>query len=1396
MKLYEAKNIITEVFENPFDKDKFSYFIRNLLKNMQKAEFLRTGYNIPKAFEDFIASYERLGKYEDEEGNLIDVLIIKLKRDHSIDYARSTQRNFVRWYLNDKGKDAALVAFTTEKSSEWRFSFIKMQYSLEKKKDELTPAKRSSFMVGESGKSHTAQRQLIDLLKNDHAPYLSDIEDAFSIEAVSDEFYEKYKALLFNLVDEIENVVKRDKTVKDEFESKEISILNFSKKLLGQIVFLYFLQKKGWLGLEEKEKYGEGDKNFLRSLFNKTKKGENFFNDYLEYLFYDALSKKRVTDYYERFKTRIPFLNGGLFDPIEFYDWQKTDIVISNEIFSNRKGDEEGTGILDVFDLYNFTVKEDEPLETEVAIDPEMLGKVFERMLDVTERKSKGAFYTPREIVHYMAQQSLLYFLVSQASSLGISNENDWKADLETFIHYGEHIIDKDIAVAEGKLKNTAENKKIPDSIKQHANAIDKALEDIKICDPAVGSGAFPVGIMNEIVKLRKLLTPFIVSQASSLGKTNQDDRNTLPNQDDWGTIYFDKNAETEIHERDLPHWSQKGVAYFVTFRLADSIPDSAKAKIKRDRENWLSRYKIKDTSELKKLPKQARIEYHKLFSKRYDELLDKGYGSCVLAQPEIKELVEKALKHFEGKRYFLDEFIVMPNHVHVIVIPKGDWTLDKITHSWKSFTANEINKITGNSGQVWMHESFDHIIRSEKQLHKIRQYIKDNPKVSHTSSMGMGDGSQAFGLRESNQGNWNPLPNQDDWDTQRSAYRFKLNAIQNSIYGVDIDAGAVEIAKLRLWLSMVVDEERIDKIEPLPNLEYKIVQGNSLINIPDGTAINDALATEIENLTTAYFHITDKEKKQEQKQIIDTKIQEQLQFVSEMVGYKIDFDFKLFFHEVWKEKGGFDVVIGNPPYVEHKKLKHIAFILKKIYEVYSGSADLSVYFFEKGLKILHHNGNLSFISTNKFFNTGYGKFLRKYLLKHKINSIINFEQVEIFEKVLVSSTVMNISNIKSNQEQKFIYSEFYKEKEWRKEFNKRIEESKQFKQNLFNEKEWNFLESNELKIKNRVEELGQKIKDINGVEIKRGVTTGYDPAFVLSNNVEFENAEVLKPLIKGREIKKFKPLLSDAQLLFIPWHFPLHEEKTINGASELAEEELKANYNDIYLHLINHYDKLNQRNKEETGIRYEWYALQRCAASYYPLFEKDKIVWPLTADKWGFTLDNKKHYLTSGGFFLASEKVSLKYILALLNSNLMEYYFKFIGVMTAGGAYTLKKATIEELPLILKSKTKAFEIIVDYILFLKSQPTDKMSFYFEQLIDGMVYELYFENEIKQAGCNILKYLDDLPEIKDEMPDEEKMKIITKVFNKLYDAASPVRKNLEAMEEVEEVRIIKESLEK
>lgn len=549
MKLYEAKYLIKDVFENSFDKNRYTWFIKNLLKNIEEKTFTYQGKIIPNAFENYIRKMNRIGKFEDEEGNSIDILVVELKRDHSIEYARSAQRIFVRWYLSgSRGgqmKDAALAAFHSEKSPEWRFSLIKMQYSLETKKDEFTPAKRFSFLVGEKGKSHTAQRQLVKLLKNDDFPLLSDLEEAFNIESVTNEFFEKYKALVFNLMEELEKIIKRDATVRYEFESKNIAIIDFAKKLMGQIVFLYFLQRKGWLGVQKEQEYGEGDRNFLRALYNQKNRGENFFNDYLEHLFYDALNNdKRPTDFFPRFNCKIPFLNGGLFDPLSFYDWEKTDIIIPDKLFTNNKFSKEGDtgdGILDIFDLYNFTVNEAEPLEKEVAVDPEMLGKVFERMLDVKERKSKGAFYTPREIVHYMSQESLIHYLDTALNQPTISYEelgkeqtkmfgNEVKKgqsdlliehgekikvpkeDIEILIKHGEQLIDKDTAIVEQRLKQSANQYQIPESIRKHAKEIDKALENIRVCDPAVGSGAFPVGVMTEIVKARQILAPFLNS--------------------------------------------------------------------------------------------------------------------------------------------------------------------------------------------------------------------------------------------------------------------------------------------------------------------------------------------------------------------------------------------------------------------------------------------------------------------------------------------------------------------------------------------------------------------------------------------------------------------------------------------------------------------------------------------------------------------------------------------------------------------------------------------------------------------------------------------------------------------------------------------------------------------
>lgn len=515
-----ARKLIKETFEKPFDKQQFSTFIKNLLNHVEEAPFTYRGNYIYDDFKDKVESLERIGKYNDQEGSKADILIVHLKRATSLDRARTAQRQFVAKYLKGgrggEMKDAALVAFVSPDEEDWRFSFVKMEYKIEttdkgriKAKEEFTPAKRYSFIVGKNENSHTAQSQLLPILEDtDNSPTLKDLESRFSVEKVTKEFFEKYRELFLEIKEALDKLVKKDKEIKLDFESKGVETASFSKKLLGQVVFLYFLQKKGWFGVGKRNAWGTGSKKFLRELFEK-KYGNynNFFNDLLEPLFYNTLAVERPEDYSDKFDCRVPFLNGGLFDPLGNYNWQSTDILLPNELFSNRvktKQGDIGTGILDVFDRYNFTVKEDEPLEKEVAVDPEMLGKVFENLLEVKDRKSKGTYYTPREIVHYMCQESLINYLTTELESIVSQNE------IETLVKHGESAVDNDIQVLEKGRETYDYSFKLPDSIRENADEINEKLRDIKVCDPAVGSGAFLVGMMTEIVRTSSVLTEFL----------------------------------------------------------------------------------------------------------------------------------------------------------------------------------------------------------------------------------------------------------------------------------------------------------------------------------------------------------------------------------------------------------------------------------------------------------------------------------------------------------------------------------------------------------------------------------------------------------------------------------------------------------------------------------------------------------------------------------------------------------------------------------------------------------------------------------------------------------------------------------------------------------------------
>ena len=459
-----------------------------------------------------------------------------------------------------------------------------------------------------------------------------------------------------------------------------------------------------------------------------------------------------------------------MFEPIDGYDWVNTDIIIDDTIIED---------VFDTFDLYNFTVREDEPLEKEVAVDPEMLGKVFENLLEVKDKKSKGAFYTPREIVHYMCQESLINYLdtslntiqrpianakAQQSSLFGdepaqqeqmyedVYEEKIPKSDIAEFIHMGDLVQEHDAEIARKERETDTYQFKLPESIRKNSRLIDDKLTSVKVCDPAIGSGAFPVGMMSEIVRARLAL-----------------------------------NA-----------------------------------------------------------------------------------------------------------------------------------------------------------------------------------YLGDNGRAS---------------------------------------YDFKRQALQESIYGVDIDSSAVDIAKLRLWLSLVVDEVDFATIKPLPNLDYKIMVGNSLLGVKLDL-LNQHLFQRLRELKESYFDETRKSVKEHLKQDINTTI-------GKVMRGEHDFEYRAHFSEVFAQQQGFDIVIGNPPYVSTNDMKELSKKYRKLYITAYGSYDIYVLFFEKAQDILRKNGTLCFITSNKWIIADYGCKLREMLLNQmRLLRLIDLADCNrVFQGALVSPIISIVSN-------------------------------------------------------------------------------------------------------------------------------------------------------------------------------------------------------------------------------------------------------------------------------------------------------------------------------------------------------------------------------------------------
>jgi len=448
---------------------------------------------------------------------------------------------------------------------------------------------------------------------------------------------------------------------------------------------------------------------------------------------------------------------------------------------------------------------------------------------------------------------------------------------------------------------------------------------------------------------------------------------------------------------------------------------------------------------------------------------------------------------------------------------------------------------------------------------------------------------------------------------------------------------------------------------------------------------------------------------------------------------YEEAFEWRFEFPEVLDDNGdfvGFDAILGNPPYVQQRKSKGSTALFSRWYSVYSGTADLSIFFFEKAFNLLKENGQFAFINTNKFFNTEYGKLLRAYLSKFRMNKIVNFELVPIFDEALVSSVILTME--KSAPDLSFEYLEFNNEDITQDKFDSHKENKFTFIDNsLLSNDFWLFNRIEEQAIISKMKKQGSELSSFDSIHIKRGITTGYDAAFIINETNNLFDSHLAINFLRGKDIHRYKIAENNLKLLFVPWHYPLHEDENISGASELAEETFKKKFNNEYNHLQSFKTELSNRNKSETGKRYEWYALQRCAASYYSLFDEVKIVWGLISGGWDFALDIKGNLLTSSSFFLTSDSISLKYILALFNSKLYQFYFSIVGEKTAGGAYVFKKTTIEKF-LIPNDIAKVEELTENVELMLKEDSIDIKN-KLEDSINQLVYSIYdlTEYEIK-----------------------------------------------------------------
>jgi hypothetical protein len=860
-----------------------------------------------------------------------------------------------------------LLAAGAEDGSEWQLVYPSTQ-------GEKEVLRRITLHRGQHHR--TVAEQLAVVYARAQKTGVADALDrAYDVEAVTKEFFKEYKRIFDHAMAEV-------KGFPDENERRL-----FCQTLFNRLMFIYFLQRKGWLRFKDSTDY-------LHTLWNDAQgEGENFYDVQLRLLFFAGLNNERTADFDHARKIvepiigEVPFLNGGLFAESELD--KRPGIHVPNTVIKSL--------LSDLFHKFNFTISESTPYDVQVAVDPEMLGKVFEEL--VTGRHETGSYYTPRPIVSFMCREALKGYLKTRVSGLS------------------------DDAVA-----RYVDQHDVSAITREAAVRILDALETITIVDPACGSGAYLLGMMQELLELENLL-----------------------------------------------------------------------------------------------------------------------YNPSLIARAE---------------------------------------------------------------------------------------------------------------------------------DT----YKSKLRIIEKNVYGVDIDQFAVNTAMLRLWLSLIVDYEGEGDPLPLPNLDFKISCGDSLVGPNPQEIISDMfrakcneMAGELAELKAEFLVATGSEKDDLLRQIKAQMVSLQRMMVHTDV-LKTAVDWRVAFADVF-ERGGFDVVVANPPYVRQELIKVQKPQLRGIYgTLYSGTADLYVYFYYRALQLLRAGGMLVFISSNKWFRAAYGSKLRELLATHAaIYSITDFADLPVFESATAYPMIFIAQLAGSPHAARYTEVPSLR-RPYPDVHALTLEYGFDLPPEAIDGANWRLTRTETINRLERMRAGTTPLGEYVGGRIYYGVKTGFNKAFVIDGATrdaliaaDPASTEIIKPFIVGRDIRRWVVNYKDRWLIYSPWNLEV------------------ARYPAIRAHLEQWRKELSSRPECAEG-RYNWWCMARYGAEYAHEFEVPKIVYQEIATYQSFAFDISGAYANNKVFIIPTDEL---FLLAVLNSQAAWLLLDQICSKLNGGAFALQSIYLSDMPIPQASATE-----------------------------------------------------------------------------------------------------------